>query len=100
MQDFVTRFRAKYDDEPDSFSAGAYDTMVLWAKLVEGWGPTGRAWTKGLAEIKDVPSVIYGKVTFDPDPPRARRRLQAAGGAGRQVHGVGRQGHARLSPAA
>lgn len=74
VQDFVKRYRAKYDSDPDSFSAGAYDTMVLWAKLVEGWGPTREGMEKGLTEIKDVPSVIYGTATFDP----ATRRVQGA----------------------
>ena len=74
VQDFVGRYRAKFDAEPDSFSAGAYDTIVLWSKLVEGWGPTREGMEKGLTEIKDVPSVIYGSVTFDP----ATRRVQGA----------------------
>ena len=74
VQDFVKRFRAKYDAEPDSFSAGAYDTMVLWSKLLAGWDPTRAGMEKGLTEIKDIPSVIYGSVTFDP----ATRRVQGA----------------------
>ena len=74
VQDFVKRFRAKYGDEPDSFSAGAYDTVVLWSKLVEGWGPTREGMEKGLTEIKDVPSVIYGSMAFNPET----RRVQGA----------------------
>ncbi len=74
VQDFVKAYRAKYDSDPDSFSAGAYDTIVLWAKLVEGWGPTREGMETGLTEIKDVPSVIYGTVTFD----QATRRVQGA----------------------
>ena len=74
VQDFVKRYRAKYDSEPDSFSAGAYDTIVLWSKLVEGWGATREAMETGLGDIKNVPSVIYGSVTFDPKT----RRVQGA----------------------
>ena len=74
VQAFVKAYHAKYDQDPDSFSAGAYDTIVLWSKLVEGWGATRDAMQTGLLEIKDVPSVIYGKVTFDP----ATRRVQGA----------------------
>ena len=74
VQDFVKRYRAKFDAEPDSFSAGAYDTIVLWSKLVDGWGATREGMKAGLGEIKDVPSVIYGIVTFDP----ATRRVQGA----------------------
>ena len=74
VQDFVKRYRAKYDADPDSFSAGAYDTVVLWSKLVEGWGATRDAMEKGLLEIKDVPSVIYGTCAFNPET----RRVQGA----------------------
>jgi len=74
VQDFVKRYRAKYDLEPDSFSAGAYDTMVLVAKLAEGWGPTRDGMQAGLLAIKNVPSVIYGSTTFDPQT----RRVQGA----------------------
>ena len=74
VQDFVRRYRAKYDQEPDSFSAGAYDTMVLFSKLVEGYGPTREGMLKGLLEIKDVPSVIYGTASFDTET----RRVQGA----------------------
>ena len=85
-------YRAKYDTDPDSFSAGAYDTIVLWAKLVEGWGPTREGMLTGLTEIKDVPSVIYGSVTFD----QATRRVQGASiqtphRSRRQIRPLGRQ---------
>ena len=74
VQDFVRRYRAKYDQEPDSFSAGAYDTMVLFAALCSGYGTTREAMQAGLLVIKDVPSVIYGTTTFDP----ATRRVPGA----------------------
>ncbi len=74
VQDFVRRYQAKYQQEPDSFSAGAYDTMVLFAALCEQFGTTREAMQTGLMQIKDVPSVIYGKTTFDP----ATRRVPAA----------------------
>lgn len=74
VQDFVKRYQAKYGMEPDSFSAGAYDTMVLFAALCERYGTTREAMQTGLTEIRDVPSVIYGKVSFDPKT----RRVQGA----------------------
>ncbi len=74
VQDFVKRYRAKYNQEPDSFSAGAYDTMMLFATLCENYGPTRDGMQKGLTEIRDMPSVIYGKVTFNPET----RRVQGA----------------------
>jgi branched-chain amino acid transport system substrate-binding protein len=66
VQAFVKAYRAKYDADPDSFSAGAYDTMVLFAALCDKYGTTREAMQTGLTEIKDVPSVIYGTTTFDP----------------------------------
>ena len=74
VQDFVHRYQAKYAVEPDAFSAGAYDTIVLWSKLVEGWGATREGMLTGLTQIKDVPSVVYGSVTFD----QSTRRVQGA----------------------
>jgi branched-chain amino acid transport system substrate-binding protein len=66
VQAFVKAYHAKYDADPDSFSAGAYDTMVLFAALCDKYGTTREAMQTGLTEIKDVPSVIYGTTTFDP----------------------------------
>ena len=74
VQSFVKAYRAKYDSEPDSFSAGAFDTMVLFAALCDRFGTTREAMQTGLTEIKDVPSVIYGTTTFDP----ATRRVPGA----------------------
>jgi branched-chain amino acid transport system substrate-binding protein len=74
VQEFVKIYRAKYDQEPDSFSAGAYDTMMLFATLCDRYGTTREAMQAGLLDIKDMPSVIYGKVTFDP----TTRRVQGA----------------------
>ncbi len=73
VQDFVKLFRAKYDTDPDSFCAGSYDTMNLFATLCDRYGPTREAMQTGLLAIKDVPSVIYGKVTFNPETRRVQR---------------------------
>jgi branched-chain amino acid transport system substrate-binding protein len=84
VQDFVKRYQAKYDLEPDSFSAGSYDTMQLVAALCETYGATREAMQTGLGQIRDVPSVIYGKVTFDPTtrrvPGASYRMLQVKSG--------------------
>jgi branched-chain amino acid transport system substrate-binding protein len=74
VQRFVAAYRAKYQQDPDTFSAGAYDTMILFAALARQFGPTRAGIHEGLLHIKDVPSVIYGKVAFDP----VTRRAQAA----------------------
>jgi branched-chain amino acid transport system substrate-binding protein len=74
VQEFVKIFRAKYDTDPDSFCAASYDTMNLVATLCDRYGTTREAMQIGLTEIKDVPSVVYGKVTFNPET----RRVQGA----------------------
>ena len=74
VQRFVAAYRAKYQQDPDTFSAIAYDTMILFAALARQYGATREGIHDGLLHIKDVPSVLYGKVTFDP----VTRRAQAA----------------------
>lgn len=61
----VDRYKAKYNEEPDFFAIHAYDTIVLIAKAIELGGPTRQGVHDALPKLKDVPSVIYGKVTFD-----------------------------------
>ena len=70
VQTFVTKFRAKYNEEPDDFNAVAYDTIILLAAVMNQYGVDRTAIRDGLAQIKDVPSVIYGKATFDPQTRR------------------------------
>jgi branched-chain amino acid transport system substrate-binding protein len=74
VQTFVKAFVAKYNRAPDGFNATAYDTMILVAALVKQFGATREAMHEGLAKIKDVPSVVYGSMTFDP----ATRRVSGA----------------------
>jgi branched-chain amino acid transport system substrate-binding protein len=75
VQDFVRKFKAKYGEEPDDFNAVAYDTIILMADVMNQYGTDRKAIHDGLATIKDVPSVIYGKATFDPET----RRIAGAG---------------------
>jgi branched-chain amino acid transport system substrate-binding protein len=70
VQNFVTSFKAKYNEEPDSFAAGAYDTIVLVGAVIKQGSADRKAIHDTLATIKDVPSVIYGKVAFDPQTRR------------------------------
>jgi len=70
VQAFVSKYKAKYNEDPDDFNAVAYDTIVLIAAVIDKYGPDRKAIRDGLAEIKDVPSVIYGKATFDPQTRR------------------------------
>jgi branched-chain amino acid transport system substrate-binding protein len=70
VKSFVEKFRTKYGEEPDDFNAVAYDTIILLAAVIDKYGTDRTAIRDRLAQIKDVPSVIYGKATFDPQTRR------------------------------
>ena len=66
VQTFVTSFKAKYGKEPDAFNAYAYDTMVLFGQVLREAPELDRGTVRDtLARVKDVPSVVYGKASFD-----------------------------------
>lgn len=75
---FVKRWKAKYGDaDIDYFSVHAYDSMKLAAaaiaQAVADKGAAGldrKAVRDALAEVKDVPSVIFGKVSFNAETRR------------------------------
>ena len=70
VQTFVSAFKEKYGEEPDAFAAFAYDAVTMLATVMREYG-TGRDDIKaGLAKAKDLPSVIFGKATFDPETRR------------------------------
>jgi branched-chain amino acid transport system substrate-binding protein len=68
VQKFVTAFKAKYPNETSvtGFEAGAYDALNVAVAAARKGGTTRAGILKGFSEIKDVPSVVYGKITFDP----------------------------------
>ncbi|WP_417564010.1 ABC transporter substrate-binding protein [Microbacterium sp.] len=68
VQAFVTAFQKKYPDDADvtSFEAGAYDALHVAVAAAKAGGATRAGILKGFGEIKDVPSVVYGSITFDP----------------------------------
>ncbi len=70
VKNFVDKFKAKYNEEPDEFNADAYDTIILLADVMNRYGTDRKAIHDGLSQIKDVPSVIFGKATFDPQTRR------------------------------
>jgi len=70
VQNFVAKFRARFNEDPDTFNAVAYDTIVLMAAVFDQFGTERATIRDGLAKIKDVPSVIFGKATFDPQTRR------------------------------
>jgi branched-chain amino acid transport system substrate-binding protein len=66
VQSFVGAFKAKYGKEPDAFNAYAYDTVILFGQVLREAPDLERKTIRDtLAKVKDVPSVIYGKATFD-----------------------------------
>lgn len=81
----VDKYKAKYNETPDYFAIHAYDTLNLIAKAIEIGGPTREGVHAALPQLKDVPSVIYGKATFDPETRRVQNpnfvNLQVKNGA-------------------
>jgi branched-chain amino acid transport system substrate-binding protein len=65
VQAFVKKFVAKFGDQPGAYEGRAYDTFILLASVMRQFGTGRKDIKEGLGKIKDVPSVVYGKVTFD-----------------------------------
>jgi branched-chain amino acid transport system substrate-binding protein len=71
VQNFVRRFRARYGREPDAFNAYAYDAVTLAAAALRAAASGDRkAIRDAFYRIKDVPSVVFGAATFDPQTRR------------------------------
>ncbi len=72
VQAFVGAFQEKYPDEETvtSFEAGAYDALHVAVAAAELGGATREGVLQGFQQLKDVPSVVYGTITFDPDTRR------------------------------
>lgn len=66
VQTFVKQFRTKYQRDPDAFNAFAYDAVVLAAEALKAGGTDRRAIRDALPKLRDVPSVVFGRATFDP----------------------------------
>ena len=75
VQAFVTAFKAKYPNEKavTSFEAGAYDALNVAVAAAKLGGTTRDGVLKGFQQLKDVPSVVYGKITLD----QTTRRVQS-----------------------
>lgn len=66
VQAFAKKWKAKYQEDIDYFAVRAYDSLKLVAAVLN-LSTLDRASVKAaFAQVKDVPSVIYGKVTFNP----------------------------------
>ncbi|SDC58468.1 ABC transporter substrate-binding protein [Paraburkholderia lycopersici] len=70
VQRFVQGFKAKYHREPDAFNAYAYDAVIIAAYALRTGGATRQGVHDALPKLRGVPSVVFGKATFDP---RTRR---------------------------
>lgn len=70
VQTYLKQFREKYGEESDYFAAHAYDTMKVVAAAIDLGGPDRTAIRDALGQLKNVPSVIYGTVTFNPETRR------------------------------
>lgn len=75
VQKFVKAFTAKFGVQPDAYNGRAYDTIILLASVMRQFGTDRKAIQEGLSKIKDVPSVVYGKVTFDTQTRRVANPL-------------------------
>lgn len=67
VQAFVKAYKAKYGEDPDSFSAVAYDGVKILATVLEKYGVDRKALRDGLADIKELDTVLYGKSAFGDD---------------------------------
>jgi branched-chain amino acid transport system substrate-binding protein len=68
VQAFVTAFKAKYPSETTvtEFEAGAYDALNVAVAAAKLGGTTRDGILAGFQQVKNVPSVVYGTITFDP----------------------------------
>ncbi|WP_347557443.1 ABC transporter substrate-binding protein [Robbsia sp. KACC 23696] len=95
VQRFVSAFEARYHRQPDAFNAYAYDAVNIAAAALRqsaegGQAPTRRGVRDALAQLHNVPSVIFGTFTFD-------SRTRRASGA-RNINLVVRNGTWALLP--
>ena len=73
VQTFNKAFRDRYGTEPDSYNARAYDALLLLSEVMRRSGPDRKAIQDGLASVKEVPSVVYGTATFNPQTRRVEQ---------------------------
>lgn len=66
VQRFVAAYRAKHSEEPDAFAAYAYDAVLVAQAVIAAGGTDRTAIRDAFTRVKDIPSVIFGKATFDP----------------------------------
>lgn len=67
VQTFIRDFKAQYGKEPNNFNAMAYDTMTILAAVMRQYGTTREEIKSGLGQISGISSVLFPKVSFDPE---------------------------------
>jgi branched-chain amino acid transport system substrate-binding protein len=78
VRKFVAGFKAKYGgQEPDAFNAYSYDAMNVAAAVLKIGGTDRKAIRDAFAKVKDIPSVIYGSVSFDVESRRVKGAMNA-----------------------
>ena len=69
---FLTSFRQRYGQEPDSYAALAYDSVKLLAEAAVNGGTSRQAVYQYLQNVKDYPGVT-GSIGFDARHDAGRR---------------------------
>lgn len=69
VAEFVNKFRAKYNEEPSTYAAHAYDTTKLILAAIQKAGADRKAIRDALAATKDFKGVT-GKISFDQERDR------------------------------
>jgi len=64
VQDFVTRYKVKFNEEPGIWAAHSYDAMKIIGLSIEGGGSTSSEIQKVMSTIKDFKGVT-GIMSFD-----------------------------------
>jgi branched-chain amino acid transport system substrate-binding protein len=78
VRKFVAGFKAKYSgEEPDAFNAYSYDAMNMAAAVLRIGGTDRKAIRDAFAKVKDVPSVLFGSMSFDVETRRVKGAMNA-----------------------
>jgi branched-chain amino acid transport system substrate-binding protein len=77
VQALARKWHAKYHEELEYYSVQAYDSIKLAAAVIAFGGPDRTAVRDAFARIRNVPSVVYGRITFDPGTRRVSEFLGA-----------------------
>jgi branched-chain amino acid transport system substrate-binding protein len=78
VQKFVADYKARFGRDADSFNVYSYDAMIMahaaiGRAIADKGSPDRRAIQVAMGEVRDVPSVIFGKATFDPETRRVAK---------------------------